>query len=100
MIPSNTTKILKILLGIYSLLNSFSAFGQYARQDCTAEINRMREIYIIILRKIPAMPPLANLSSGIQRALNDAENNRESGDFKSCIVNLKSQTAIVEKYAR
>ena len=46
------------------------------------------------------MPPLANLSSGIQRALNDAENNRDSGDFKSCIVNLKSQTAIVEKYAR
>ena len=48
------------------------------------EINNMRDVYIIILKKIPAMPPLAQLSFGIQRALNDAEHNRDIGDYRSC----------------
>ena len=76
------------------------ALADYSRSDCQSEINRMREIYIVILRKIPAMPPLAQLSQGIQRALNDAESSRDSGSFNQCVVQMRKQISIVEGYAR
>jgi hypothetical protein len=60
----------------------------------------MREIYMLILRKIPAMPPFAQLSKGIQRALNDAEARRNSGDFNQCFVQIRTQIQIAEGYAR
>jgi hypothetical protein len=96
----NIFKLGKIFLGAMLITASGSVFPQYARQDCQAEINRMREIYIIILRKIPAMPPLAQLSSGIQRALNDAEMSRDNDDYRSCIVNMQRQISIVQGYAK
>ena len=60
----------------------------------------MREIYIVILRKIPAMPPLANLSRGIQDALTDAESSRNAGNFNQCVVQMRKQIQIVQGYAR
>ncbi len=96
----NMFELRKIFLGAILITASGSVFSQFARQDCQAEINRMREIYIIILRKIPAMPPLAQLSSGIQRALNDAEMSRDNGDYRSCIVNMQKQIAIVQGYVK
>ncbi len=60
----------------------------------------MKEIYIIILRKMLAMPPLAQLSSGIQRALNSAEISRDAGDYKSCVANMQSQISIVQSYTK
>lgn len=96
----NMLKLRKIFLGAMLITASGSVLSQYARQDCQAEINRMREIYIIILRKIPAMPPLAQLSSGIQRALNDAEMSRDNGDYRICIVNMQKQISIVQGYAK
>ena len=93
-------KFSSLVLASFFIFASLPAFAQYLRQDCQSEINRMREIYIIILKKIPAMPPLAQLSSGIQRALNDAEMSRDAGDFKSCVINMRSQISIVQSYAR
>jgi hypothetical protein len=81
------------------LFASLPALAQYSRQDCQSEINSMREIYIVILRKIPAMPPLAQLSSGIQRALNEAEASRDATDYRNCVTNMKRQISIVKPYA-
>jgi hypothetical protein len=75
-------------------------YAQFSYQDCQSEINRMREIYIVILRKIPAMPPLAQLSRGIQRALNDAESSRDARSFDQCVVQMRKQIQIVEGYAQ
>ena len=92
---------MKYLLTIISLLWITTPSGaQYSRQECQQEINNMRDVYIIILKKIPAMPPLAQLSFGIQRALNDAEHNRDIGDYRSCIDNMRKQISIVQGYAR
>jgi hypothetical protein len=93
-------KFLKLIFLITLSINSEFAFAQYSRPDCQSEINRMREIYIVILRKIPAMPPLAQLSRGIVRALSDAESSRDAGDFNQCVVQMKKQIQIVEGYAR
>ena len=83
-----------------SLLYANITNAQFSRQECQVEINRMREIYMLILRKIPTMPPLAQLSKGIQRALNNAESSRDSGDFNQCVVQMRKQIKIVEGYAR
>jgi hypothetical protein len=91
---------LKLLLLITLIIISKSTFAQYSRPDCQSEINRMREIYIVILRKTAAMPPLAQLSQGIQRALNDAEASRDTGNFNQCVVQMRKQIQIVEGYAR
>ena len=90
----------RIFLTLILLTNSKLALAQYSRPDCQSEINRMREIYIVILRKIPAMPPLAQLSQGIVRALNDAESSRDAGNFNQCVVQMRKQIQIVEGYAR
>ena len=92
--------LFKSFLFICIFLNCQIASAQYSLQDCQAGINRMREIYIVILRKIPAMPPLAQLSQGIQRSINDAESKRDVGNFNQCVVNLRKQIQIVEGYAR
>ena len=76
-----------------------SANVEFSRQSCQKEINEMREIYISLLRKIPAMPPLAQLSGGVQRALNQAERSRDSGDFKSCVLDMQRQISIVKPYS-
>jgi hypothetical protein len=81
------------------LFASLPALAQYSHQECQVEISKLREIYVVILRKIPLMPPLAQLSSGIQRALSDAEMSRDAGDFKRCIVNMRSQISVVQSYA-
>ncbi len=92
---------MKYFLTIISLLwITISSGAQYSRQECQQEINNMRDIYIIILKKIPAMPPLAQLSSGIQMALSDAERNRDVGDNRSCVENMRKQISIVQGYAR
>ena len=91
---------LRFVLFYLLIFNCKVAFAQYSPQDCQGEINRMREIYIVILRKIPAMPPLAQLSQGIQRALNDAESSRDAGNFNQCVVQMRKQIQIVEGYAR
>lgn len=93
-------KFFLIFLILISLLSNNLAFADYSRFECQSEINRMREIYIVILRKIPAMPPLAQLSQGIQRALNDAESSRDAGNFNQCVVQMRKQIQIVEGYAR
>ena len=95
-----SNKMYKQIIIISLILFSEHAFAQYTRQDCQSEINRMREIYIVILRKIPAMPPLAQLSQGIQRALNDAESSRDAGNFNQCVEQMRKQIKIVEGYAR
>jgi hypothetical protein len=84
------TQKTSIALGLQLLFSSLPALAQYSRQDCQSEINGMREIYIVILRKILAMPPLAQLSSGIQRALNDAEASRDAADYRNCVTNTGS----------
>ena len=93
-------KLFRIFLILISLLSNKLALADYSRFECHSEINRMREIYIVILRKIPAMPPLAQLSQGIQRALNDAESSRDAGNFNQCVVQMRKQIQIVEGYAR
>jgi hypothetical protein len=93
-------KLLQLPLLSLLLITSEIALAQYSRPDCQSEINRMREIYIIVLRKIPIMPPLAQLSQGIQRALNDAESSRDAGNFNQCVVQMRKQIQIVEGYAR
>jgi hypothetical protein len=90
----------RIFLTLILLTNSKLALAQYSRPDCQSEINRMREIYIVILRKIPAMPPLAQLSQGIVRALNDAESSRDAENYNQCVVQMRKQIQIVEGYAR
>lgn len=94
----------KFLLGLivvkFFMLASLPVYAQYSRQECESEIKKMREVYIVILKKIPAMPPLSQLSSGIQRALTNAEISRGAGDFKTCIINLKEQISIVQGYAK
>ena len=74
--------------------------GYFDKQSCQGEINRMRDIYIIILRKIPAMPPLAQLSKGIVTALSDAERSRDEGNYDQCVTEMQRQIKIVEGYAR
>ena len=93
-------KNIALALGTLFICTSLPVLSQNSRQECQAEINKMREIYITVLRKIPAMPPLAQLSSGIQRALSNAEMSRDAGDYKSCVVNMQSQISIVQSYAR
>ena len=90
----------KFLLLIILAINTNFVFAQYSNTDCQGEINRMREIYIVILRKIPAMPPLANLSRGIQGALSDAESSRDAGNFNQCVVQMRKQIQIVQGYAK
>ena len=84
---------------IFSIASS-NCWSAMENQDCQNEINRMRDIYIIILRKIPIMPPLAQLSRGIQNALNDAEQSRNSGRYVQCVNDMRRQIEIVEGYAR
>jgi len=67
---------------------------------CQDRINELRNIYIVILRKIPAMPPLAQLSLGIQRSLNEGESLRDSGNYQGCIQMLDRQIEIVRGYAK
>jgi hypothetical protein len=74
--------------------------GYFDKQSCQGEINRMRDIYIIILRKIPAMPPLAQLSGGIVAALSDGERSRDDGNYDQCVTEMQRQIKIVEAYAR
>jgi hypothetical protein len=93
-------RFLKLLLLITLIVNSNLVIAQYSSTDCQDEINRMREIYIVILRKIPAMPPLANLSRGIKGALSDAESSRDAGDFNQCVVQMRKQIQIFQGYAR
>ena len=93
-------KFLRCIFLLILLANSNFVFAQYSSTDCQSEINRMREIYIVILRKIPAMPPLAQLSRGIQLALNDAESSRDAGNFNQCVVQMRKQIQIVAGYAR
>lgn len=78
-----------------------SAFGQtQTRDDCDTKIREMREIYIVILRKTPAMPPLAKLSPGIQSAINEAEIRMNNGAFEDCVSEMQRQIDIVKGYAQ
>ena len=93
-------KISTLGLGLFFFLFFSHVYAQSSRQECQFEINRMRDIYIVILRKIPAMPPLAKISPGIKRALDDAETSRDAGDYSGCVANMQRQIAIVQGYAR
>ena len=77
-----------------------SVHAEYAKVECQNQINDLREIYIVILRKTPAMPPLAQLSPGIRRALDEGERNRDFGNYQACIDETKRNIKIVEGYAR
>ena len=79
-------------------MNIKLTLADYSRYEYQSEINRMREIYIVILRKILAIPPLAQLIQGIQHALNDAESRRDAGNFSHCVVQMRKQIQIVEGY--
>ena len=46
------------------------------------------------------MPPLAQLSRGIQNALDDAEQSRDAGRYAQCVTEMRRQIEIVEGYAR
>jgi len=81
-------------------LNIKLTLADCSRYEYQSEINRMREVYIVILRKILAMPPLAQLSQGIQHALNDAESRIDAGNFSHCVVQMRKQIQIVEGYER
>lgn len=100
MIMVKASIIASLSLGSLLLFVSPPALAQYSVQECQTEISKMREIYIVILRKIPAMPPLAQLSPGIQRALTEAEASRDMGDYRSCVINMQRQISIVQGYAR
>jgi hypothetical protein len=93
-------RLIALTLGATCFYASFPVAAQYSSQECQSEINKMREIYIIILRKIPIMPPLAQLSPGIQRAINEAESSRNQGNYRDCITNMQKQISIVQGYAR
>ena len=69
-------------------------------QSCQESINELRRIYIVILKKTPAMPPLAQLASPIKQALRKAEDYRDAGDFDNCINIASKTTQIMQGYAR
>lgn len=77
----------------------FAASDSYA-QNCQESIDELRRIYIVILKKTPAMPPLAQLSSPINQALQRAENYRDMGDHDSCISIASKTSQLMRGYAR
>ena len=79
---------------------STNSYAQYSREGCQEQINRLRQIYIVILKKTPGMPPLAQLSPGIRRALDEGERNRDLGNYQACVDETKRNIKIVEGYAR
>lgn len=92
-------KLTKIILIIHMLLVG-EVCAQYTKSECQQKINNLREIYMVILGKIPLLPPLAQLSSGIQRAINDGEKNKELGSYEACVQETESSIQIVQGYAK
>ena len=80
--------------------DSSSTSSGYTKQDCLDKIDRMRVVYISILRQTPAIPPLAQLNKGMQSALNDAEEDVQNSQFSKCVTELTRQIEFDEPYAR
>jgi hypothetical protein len=93
------TVIRGILVGIVCLL-SINSNAQYSRISCEEQIIKLRKIYIVILNKMVIMPPLAQLSAGIIKALDEGVKNLNSGNYQACVDGLTRNIKIVEGYAK
>ena len=88
-----------IAIGFICLLPKY-VYAQVTKNECQEQIKDLREIFIVILRKTPAMPPLAQLSPGISSALDEGEKNRDLGNYRACVDETKRIIKIVEGYAK
>ena len=66
--------------------------------QCRENLDNLRKDLIRILRKTPAMPPLAQLYAPLRRILNEQEYNYRNGNFKKCIHESEKALKISSMY--
>ena len=76
----------------------FSACSPAIAQDeaCRANLNLLGQDLISMLRKMPAMPPIAQIYTPVRRLYEEAKYARSRGDFESCI----KKTNLALKYSK
>lgn len=67
---------------------------------CQSNIDRLRSDLIVILKKTPAMPPLAKLYGPLKSILNDAETSKTEGKYRDCVENTERGLKVSKAYAR
>lgn len=101
-------RLTRLTLLKFLLLTTLAANSNYAhaqnRADlknstqCRENLDRLRKDLIRILRKTPAMPPLAKLYGPLRRILNEEENNYRAGYYVQCIYNTERALRISSMY--
>ena len=83
---------------VMALAIAFSAGSPAIAQEeaCRANLNMLGQDLISMLRKIPAMPPIAQIYKPVRRLYEEAKYARSRGDFESCIT----KTNLALKYSK
>lgn len=87
---------------VLALAIGFSACSPAIAQDeaCRANLNLLGQDLISMLRKIPAMPPIAQIYTPVRRLYEEAKYARGRGDFKGCIEKTNLALKYSEPYGR
>ncbi|ESS14810.1 hypothetical protein MOLA814_00374 [Betaproteobacteria bacterium MOLA814] len=83
---------------VLALTIAFSACSPFIAQDdaCRSNLNLLGQDLISMLRKIPLMPPIAQVYKPVRRLYEEAKYARSRGDFKGCI----EKTNLALKYSK
>ena len=96
-LPKNVESTL-VRVRVLALAIAFSACSPATAQDeaCRANLNMLGQDLISMLRKIPAMPPIAQIYTPVRRLYEEAKYARSRGHFESCI----EKTNLALKYSK
>jgi hypothetical protein len=77
---------------------SFSAIAQSAREQCSQNIEFLRQDLLVMLAKTPAMPPVAQVYVAAKERFDDIQSMRDRGDFQGCLGESKRVLQITKPY--
>jgi hypothetical protein len=90
-------KIKKLFIGLCVIFATVTGAQSY-RQECDAGINFLRQDLISLLRKTPAMPPLAEVYLAAKGRFDQIESMRNQGDFLGCANEAARVLQITKPY--
>lgn len=97
----STKPNLKIGLTSLSIMLASTSYVEASTQrQCSDNLNELRRAMLVMLDRIPIMPPIAQIYRPISSLKNEAEQSEKVGDFTSCVSISELALKYTKPYAR
>ena len=84
------------LIGLSLTMVSVKYAEASPQLQCRGNLNELQRAMIVMLNKIPLMPPIAKVYQPIRDLESEAAQSEKEGDYDACV----SQTELALQYAR